>query len=61
MNPFDIFNLALSVVEGILAQMKSKGAAVTVEQLQDAQAAAATLRKFHGTPVTKAQMESLRG
>lgn len=62
MNYYDIFNLALSVIEGVLAQVQnSKSAAMTVEQLQNAQAAVAELRKWHGTPVTKAQLESLRG
>jgi hypothetical protein len=56
-----IFNLALSVIEGILAELKTKGAAETVQQLKNAQAAANVLRQFHGTPVTKAQLESLRG
>lgn len=61
-NWYDIFNLALSVVEGVLAQLKNNSTAdITVEQLQNAQAAVAELRKFHGSPVTKAQMESLRG
>lgn len=62
MNWYDIFNLALSVVEGVLGNIKSnKSAAFTVEQLENAQAAVVELRKFHGSPVTKAQMESLRG
>lgn len=61
-NWYDIFNLALSVLEGVLGRVQdNKSAAFTVEQLEDAKAAVAKLRQFHGLPVTKAQMESLRG
>lgn len=56
-----ILNLALSVVQMILDRFPSKAGAETSEQLADAQAALATLKKFQGSPVTKAQLESLRG
>lgn len=59
MNWYDIFEIGLSLLEGVLKNMKAGGA--TVEQLENAEAAVESLRTFHGTDVTKAQMESLRG
>lgn len=59
MNWYQIFDLGLTLLEGVLKNMKGTGA--TVEQLENAQAAIESLRKFHGSSVTKAQMESLRG
>lgn len=59
MNWMDILGIAISLAEGVVANLKNQGA--TLEQLQDAQAALASLRKFQGSDVTKAQLESLRG
>lgn len=59
MNWWQAFDLGLTLLEGILKNIPKTEA--TVEQLENAQAALASLRKFHGSPVTKAQMESLRG
>lgn len=59
MNWWTVFDIGLTLLEGVLSKLGASGA--TVEQLQNAEAAVASLRRFHGTDVTKAQMESLRG
>lgn len=57
-----LMGLALQGIEFVLNQIhNNKTADMTSEQLADADAALVTLKKFHGLPVTKAQMESLRG
>lgn len=59
MNWWTVFDIGLTLLEGVLGKLGVSGA--TVEQLENAQAAVASLRQFHGTDVTKEQMESLRG
>lgn len=59
MNWADVLNLALALAEGVVGNLKGSGMAL--EQIQDAEAALVTLRQFQGSPVTKAQLESLRG
>lgn len=59
MDPLTLLGLGLQIVQGVLSSMKGQG--MTVEQLADAEAALAALQQFHGSPVTKLQLESLRG
>jgi len=62
MDPFTLLGIGLQIVSGVLANIKqSPTVTLTEEQLEDAEAGLALLQKFHGSPVTKAQLESLRG
>jgi hypothetical protein len=56
-----LFGIGLQIIEQVLAQWKSKSGATAVEQIQNAEAALAKLKEVHGSPVTKAQLDSLRG
>lgn len=53
-----IIDLVLSLLSTIIPQLTKSGA--PAEIIADVQAALASLQKVQGTPVTYAQMESLR-
>lgn len=59
MNVFELLGVSLTLLEMVLEKAKASGA--TVEVIQALEAGLAKLREVHGTPVTKAQLESLRG
>lgn len=59
MNLFELLGVSLTLLEMVLEKAKASGAAVEV--VQALEAGIAKLREVHGTPVTKAQLESLRG
>lgn len=59
MGYFDLILVGIKVVEGILAQATK--AQLPQEVLTSLEAALNVLRGVYGTPVTKAQLESLRG
>ena len=50
----------LPIVEGVVTNIKGDSSA-TVEQIQNAEAALASLQAVHGSAVTKAQIDGLRG
>lgn len=54
----NIIDLVLSLLGTIIPQLTKSGAAPAV--IADVQAAVAALQKVQGTPVTYAQLESLR-
>ena len=60
MNAATIINLILSLLEGVLSSVKGSTAADAEAIAQGIQAAIASLEAVQGTPVTYAQLESLR-
>jgi len=60
MNWLTLLGYLLPIAEGVLTNIKGEGS-MTVEQIQNAEAALASLQAVHGSAVTKAQMDSLRG
>jgi len=57
-NIYALIQLALAVVSDVF--LKVKGGTATAEEIDRAQAALDMLNSVHGSPVTKAQLESLR-
>lgn len=59
MNWLELLNLGLNIVEMVLQNIPNTE--LPQEQIDNAKAALAKLREVQGTPVTKAQLDSLRG
>lgn len=59
MNYFDLIMVGIKVVEGILAQANKAG--LPLEIVTAIESALTSLRSVEGTPVTREQLESLRG
>lgn len=59
MDYFNLILVGIKVVEGILAQATK--AQLPAEVLASIESALTSLRGVYGTPVTKQQLESLRG
>lgn len=55
-----IISLALSLLQLVLSNLKGSGVAVAEEITQGIEQAIAALQAVQGTPVTFAQLESLR-
>lgn len=60
MNAATIINLVLSLLSGVLANIKGSTASEAETIAQNIQAAITALEAVQGTPVTYAQLESLR-
>lgn len=56
-----LLGIALQLADGAIKGLKSKSAQMTSEQIENVEAALASLQKFHGTAVTAAQLDSLKG
>jgi hypothetical protein len=56
----NVIDLVLSLLTGVLSQVKGSGAANATAIAQGIEAAIASLTAVQGTPVTFAQLESLR-
>lgn len=62
MDPITLIGIGLQIVSGVLGELKKSPTAVlTAEQMAEAEAGLELLAKVHGTAVTKAQMDALRG
>jgi len=59
-NAATIINLVLSLLSGVLANIKGSTASEAETIAQNIQAAITALEAVQGTPVTYAQLESLR-
>lgn len=59
MDYFSLILVGIKVIEGILAQATK--AQLPAEILASIESALTSLRGVYGTPVTRAQLESLRG
>jgi hypothetical protein len=57
---FSILGFVLPLLEALLKQVKSPSANIAEEVVVDVEAAVAALRRVHGTPVVKAQLDSMR-
>lgn len=55
-----IINLALGLLQTVLSNFKGSGVTVAADITQGIEAAIASLEAVQGTPVTYAQLESLR-
>ena len=60
MNAASIISLILTLLEGVLSNVKGSGAADALQIAQGIQAAIDNLEKVIGTTVTYQQLESLR-
>lgn len=57
---FSVLGFVLPLLEGLLKQVKMPGGNAATEVVQDLEAAVEKLRKVHGTPVYKEQLEGFR-
>ena len=62
MDPATLISIGLQILSGVLSNLKkSPTTTLTAEQIADAEAGLMAFQKVHGTLVTKAQVDSLRG